>query len=428
MKAVNDNVVEQEIKKIVQENVIIPESVIVNYEGAWSDTMSQYGFYAKIALMAILLVFVLMLSLTACGSSEKNSDSGSSVAAAQPASEDVTKGSKEQPSSSQPAPTDPEVSQPTDSQPAASQPAASVNPEDEEVVAWDSKEKLTVDYEDRIALLDTTNVHVTARKLEYEDHEGEMWLSLSVTVQNLTGKDMTVNTTVEAHTYTSEVKAGKSKKVLVGSYIKDWNCLLGHTEECLQGSCRMDFISGNEIVDAVSFDWYSSKINPFGGVVQGVDAITEAAKKADRSKAEAWDPDEQLHYVYPNLLLMENSHFRIVVKALHYDKNESLEAGHQRVIVLQLVVQNKTGSDLSVYVNGKTGNYDHLIPAKGEKTVQLGSYEWNCLIGGSEECNQHHWKLLVRTKADDNNGPVLGNVEFDWYASKTEPCRNIQIK
>jgi len=60
MKAVNDNVVEQEIKKIVQENVIIPESVIVNYEGAWSDTMSQYGFYAKIALMAILLVFGVM--------------------------------------------------------------------------------------------------------------------------------------------------------------------------------------------------------------------------------------------------------------------------------------------------------------------------------------------------------------------------------
>ena len=60
MKPENDNVIEAEIKNIVKENVIIPESVIVNYEGAWSDTMSQYGFYAKIALMAILLVFGVM--------------------------------------------------------------------------------------------------------------------------------------------------------------------------------------------------------------------------------------------------------------------------------------------------------------------------------------------------------------------------------
>ena len=56
----NDNVIEEEIKEMIQENVIIPESVIVNYEGAWKDTKSQYGFYLKIAIMAILLVFGVM--------------------------------------------------------------------------------------------------------------------------------------------------------------------------------------------------------------------------------------------------------------------------------------------------------------------------------------------------------------------------------
>ena len=56
----NDYVIEEEIKEMIQENVIIPESVIVSYEGAWQDTKSQYGFYLKIAIMAILLVFGVM--------------------------------------------------------------------------------------------------------------------------------------------------------------------------------------------------------------------------------------------------------------------------------------------------------------------------------------------------------------------------------
>ena len=56
----NDNVIEQEIKAAIQENIIIPDSVVINYKGAWKDTVDQYGFYAKIAIMAILLVFGVM--------------------------------------------------------------------------------------------------------------------------------------------------------------------------------------------------------------------------------------------------------------------------------------------------------------------------------------------------------------------------------
>ena len=58
----NDNVIEEEIRSAIQSSVIIPESVVVNYEGAWKDTMDQYSFYAKIAIMAILLVFGVMAS------------------------------------------------------------------------------------------------------------------------------------------------------------------------------------------------------------------------------------------------------------------------------------------------------------------------------------------------------------------------------
>ena len=58
----NDNVIEEEIRNAIQSSVIIPDSVVVNYEGAWKDTVDQYKFYAKIAIMAILLVFGVMAS------------------------------------------------------------------------------------------------------------------------------------------------------------------------------------------------------------------------------------------------------------------------------------------------------------------------------------------------------------------------------
>ena len=56
----NDNVIENEIKEIVQSNIIIPDSVIVNYEGAWKETKDEYAIYIKIAIMAILMVFGVM--------------------------------------------------------------------------------------------------------------------------------------------------------------------------------------------------------------------------------------------------------------------------------------------------------------------------------------------------------------------------------
>lgn len=56
----NDNVIEEEIRAAVQSSVIIPDSVIINYDGAWKDTVSQYGFYLRIAIMAVLLVFGVM--------------------------------------------------------------------------------------------------------------------------------------------------------------------------------------------------------------------------------------------------------------------------------------------------------------------------------------------------------------------------------
>ena len=56
----NANVVGQQIKDAVAERFVFPEQVVVSYEGSWGNTMDQFGFYGKIAIMAILLVFGVM--------------------------------------------------------------------------------------------------------------------------------------------------------------------------------------------------------------------------------------------------------------------------------------------------------------------------------------------------------------------------------
>lgn len=56
----NDNVIEEMIQTKINESFIIPDHIVVSYEGSWGETKSQFLFYGKIALMAILLVFGVM--------------------------------------------------------------------------------------------------------------------------------------------------------------------------------------------------------------------------------------------------------------------------------------------------------------------------------------------------------------------------------
>lgn len=56
----NDNVIEEKIKAGINESFIIPDHVVVSYEGSWGETKEQFLFYGKIAIMAILLVFGVM--------------------------------------------------------------------------------------------------------------------------------------------------------------------------------------------------------------------------------------------------------------------------------------------------------------------------------------------------------------------------------
>ena len=56
----NNNVVEDKIRTAIKNSFIIPDGVSVSYEGSWQDTMSQIVTYAKIIVLAILLVFAVM--------------------------------------------------------------------------------------------------------------------------------------------------------------------------------------------------------------------------------------------------------------------------------------------------------------------------------------------------------------------------------
>ena len=56
----NANVIEDEIRQQISENLIVPDSVSISFEGSWSDTTKQLKLYGAIVLMAIILVFGVM--------------------------------------------------------------------------------------------------------------------------------------------------------------------------------------------------------------------------------------------------------------------------------------------------------------------------------------------------------------------------------
>ena len=56
----NANIIENEIKQQISENMIVPDSVSISFEGSWGDTTKQLKLYAAIAAMAIILVFGVM--------------------------------------------------------------------------------------------------------------------------------------------------------------------------------------------------------------------------------------------------------------------------------------------------------------------------------------------------------------------------------
>ncbi|MCH5295776.1 MAG: efflux RND transporter permease subunit [Treponema sp.] len=56
----NANLVEQDIKAGIASSFIIPDNVTVSYEGSWQENREQWAIFAKILIMAVILVFGVM--------------------------------------------------------------------------------------------------------------------------------------------------------------------------------------------------------------------------------------------------------------------------------------------------------------------------------------------------------------------------------
>ena len=56
----NANVVENKIKEGIASSFIVPDNVSISYEGSWQDVQEQSAVFAKILVMAVILVFGVM--------------------------------------------------------------------------------------------------------------------------------------------------------------------------------------------------------------------------------------------------------------------------------------------------------------------------------------------------------------------------------
>ena len=50
--------VEDDIKAVIADNVVLPEGTRLSYEGSWASVMETGGYFVLIVTMALLLVFV----------------------------------------------------------------------------------------------------------------------------------------------------------------------------------------------------------------------------------------------------------------------------------------------------------------------------------------------------------------------------------
>lgn len=58
--ASNTGAVENQIKQLIQDNLIVPENVHISFEGSWKDTVDMMKIFVIIIFMAVILVFGVM--------------------------------------------------------------------------------------------------------------------------------------------------------------------------------------------------------------------------------------------------------------------------------------------------------------------------------------------------------------------------------
>ena len=161
---------------------------------------------------------------------------------------------------------------------------------------------------------------------------------------------------------------------------------------------------------------------------------TESSAKSKESSAsvEEWDMTEEFEFSYSknvgDIFLFDTEEYRISVSSLQY----SIDDQWGKILRLNLKLENFTDSTVD-FDNFNADDMDfgltqRTVEANSSKkvTTSFTSDSWNGLIGETNDCYLGTYLIRISTHDDTGfAGETLEEIQFDWYASKKDPCQNI---
>ncbi|MBQ3865204.1 MAG: hypothetical protein II781_05130 [Clostridia bacterium] len=156
-------------------------------------------------------------------------------------------------------------------------------------------------------------------------------------------------------------------------------------------------------------------------------SVPAATGKPGEPGAEKWDEKENLQIQYPrgavDCILVQTEDFQITASELWYSEIKYGEDAGKRILTLNCELTNLTDQVLEF----RTGDMVREIRPQGETDiVECLSFvcrNWNHLIGDTQDCFLGPRSFTVLKKTDIG---IPEEYSFDWYASRTMPCRNIR--
>lgn len=177
-------------------------------------------------------------------------------------------------------------------------------------------------------------------------------------------------------------------------------------------------------------------LSAFGGSntygQEGALAVKSEASAATSASAESsaaeWDLTKAYQCVYEKgkVILLETDNVRISALTLDYVDSSRLVSGETEAdmaLDLSAKIENLSDRDLRVMLYGVNGiTYQLTVPAGESYPVYISGvlYNWNGMIGETEDCFQGIAQIQVMDDAD-----MIEKVQFDWYSSEKTPFMNI---
>ena len=204
---------------------------------------------------------------------------------------------------------------------------------------WNGEGQFDYEYDAGLVLMENEDVRITAGRMyagETAESASGLRLMVSLNIENLSDRDLRV---AYQPSYVFDLAAHESKEAAIRYHSDEWNRLVGGTANCYQDTCQIlirDAADGNSgpVLDAVRFDWYTSKAAPFRNIIAGAEEVLEAERRAELAALEELLKNPVHH--------AENELFTVdIVK---------VEASRQRY---QITYVAKNISDSPLYVKGQ---------------------------------------------------------------------------